>query len=78
MAHLLNRKTSATQHIRKVVNNAPNQSLQLDLELALFGANFAGSKSKYGSVEPRNGIRVAELILCDTYYYMALLSHSPT
>jgi hypothetical protein len=39
-----------------------------------FGVKFIGSKSKYGSVEPPNGICVAELILCDAFY-MALLSH---
>jgi hypothetical protein len=42
---------------------------------AFFAVKFTGSKSKYGSVEPRNKICVAELILCDVFY-MALLSHS--
>jgi hypothetical protein len=41
-----------------------------------FGVEFTRSKSQYGSVEPRNGICVAELILCDLYY-MALLTHFP-
>ena len=61
----------ATQHIRKSVKNAPIQSRRFNLKPT---ALFTSSKSKYGSVEPPNGRRVAELILCDTYY-MALLSH---
>ena len=76
MALLLNGKTSATQHICNVVNSAPIQSPQLNPELAFFSAKFTGSKSKYGSVEPPNAIRVAELILCDVFN-MALLSRSP-
>jgi hypothetical protein len=60
-------KTSTTQPICKVVNNAPIQSLRLNPQvIAFFGVKFAGSKSKYGSVEPPNAIRVVKLILYDT------------
>jgi hypothetical protein len=43
---------SATQHFCKRVNNAPIQAGGSIQTLQFFGAEFAGSKSKYGSVEP--------------------------
>jgi hypothetical protein len=70
------RKVARHNTFAKVSRTLPFKASASIRTAEFFGTKFTRQKSKYGSVEPRNGIRVAELILCDVSK-MALQSHIP-